>query len=90
MAIDTKAQNGGTRRMHIYVNETADKIIRSECEKSGITITDYVVSAALSFRADEPSKKLDVTLGKLKKYMNENDIKYSQRRCNNGKKRKKC
>lgn len=98
MAIDdAKAQQkvvhnkaAGNRRMHIYVNETTDKIVRSECEKHGVTIADYIVATTLSFHADEASKKLDVTLRKLKSYMNKKGIKYSQRRCHNGKKKRKC
>lgn len=89
MGIDAKAQREDVpkkaiqkrraavdyRRMHLYVTEAANKIVRSECQKRGITITDYVVSSALSFRADEASKKLDITLQKLKRYMNKKGIK---------------
>lgn len=69
------------RRMHIYVNEATDKIIRAESKKRGVTISDYVSSTALAFRADDASKKLDVALQKLKGYSN-------RRRRKNGKRKR--
>lgn len=66
-----------SKRLQIFVNEAADKKIRSESAAQGITITDYVVSTAMAYRIGEEIKKLDATLRRLKKYMQENNIKFS-------------
>lgn len=73
------------RRMHIYVNDRANKIVRSECKKNDVTIADYIASTALSFHTSDVPQKLDTTLKKIKRYMNRKGIAYQQRRANNGK-----
>lgn len=58
------------RRMGISVSEEANELIRSESAKKGVTMSDYITDIALSFQADEISKKLDATLQKLKRHIN--------------------
>ena len=54
-----------TKRMHVYVDEKSDEKVRSEAKALGISISDYVLYAALFFKTDDISEKLDLTIYKL-------------------------
>lgn len=63
------------KRLHPYVDEGTAEKIRTESKLLGISISEYVLYTAFTFKTDDIPQKLDNTLKKLNQYMDIKGIK---------------
>lgn len=63
-----------SKRLHPYVDEGTAEKIRTESSLLGITLSEYVLYTAFSFKTDDIPQKLDCTLEKINQYMETNNI----------------
>lgn len=68
------------KRMHVYVDKATSEKIKEESLNLGVSMSEYVVYAALAFKVRDIPDKLDDTLAKLDQYISDNNIKLKRKK----------
>lgn len=63
------------KRMHVYVDKATSEKVREESQKLGVSISEYVIYTALTFKVRDIPDKLDRAISKLDTLMRDGSIR---------------